>query len=204
MAEAVPVVDVMSGNSNSMLEGLALANGGCGGFGGGNGALWILFLLVALGGGNFGGWGGRNALGADLAATTAEAVAENKAGLNYIGQATAAQGVKLDNIIAGQYQNTINLSNAICQLGYQDAMNFASVQQNLAACCCSVKQEIAQAKYDTALQFAALTKQIADEGCATRSFIAAQHTADVERELQDYKLKVALAEQANSCNNCCC
>ena len=107
MAEAVPVVDVMSGNSNSMLEGLALANGNCG-FGGGNGALWILFLLVALGGGNFGGWGGRNALGADLAATTAEAVAENKAGLNYIGQATAAQGVKLDNIIAGQYQNTVH------------------------------------------------------------------------------------------------
>lgn len=203
MAEtsAVPVVDVMSCNSNSMLEGLALANNG--GFGGGNG-WWLIILLLALGGGNFGGWGGRNALGADLAATTAEAVAENKAGLNYIGQATAAQGVKLDNIIAGQYQNTINLSNAICQLGYQDAMNFASVQQNMAACCCSVKQEIAQAKYDTALQFAALTKQIADEGCATRSFIAAQHTADVERELQDYKLKVALADQAKSCNSCCC
>ena len=203
MAEtsAVPVVDVMSCNSNSMLEGLALANNG--GFGGGNG-WWLIILLLALGGGNFGGWGGRNALGADLAATTAEAVAENKAGLNYIGQATAAQGVKLDNIIAGQYQNTINLSNAICQLGYQDAMNFASVQQNMAACCCSVKQEIAQAKYDTALQFAALTKQIADKGCATRSFIAAQHTADVERELQDYKLKVALAEQAKSCNSCCC
>lgn len=203
MAEtsAVPVVDVMSCNSNSMLEGLALANNG--GFGGGNG-WWLIILLLALGGGNFGGWGGRNALGADLAATTAEAVAENKAGLNYIGQATAAQGVKLDNIIAGQYQNTINLSNAICQLGYQDAMNFANVQQNMAACCCSIKQEIAQAKYDTALQFAALTKQIADEGCATRSFIAAQHTADVERELQDYKLKVALAEQAKSCNSCCC
>lgn len=203
MAEtsAVPVVDVMSCNSNSMLEGLALANNG--GFGGGNG-WWLIILLLALGGGNFGGWGGRNALGADIAATTAEAVAENKAGLNYIGQATAAQGVKLDNIIAGQYQNTINLSNAICQLGYQDAMNFASVQQNMAACCCSIKQEIAQAKYDTALQFAALTKQIADEGCATRSFIAAQHTADVERELQDYKLKVALAEQAKSCNSCCC
>ena len=203
MAEtsAVPVVDVMSCNSNSMLEGLALANNG--GFGGGNG-WWLIILLLALGGGNFGGWGGRNALGADLAATTAEAVAENKAGLNYIGQATAAQGVKLDNIISGQYQNTINLSNAICQLGYQDAMNFANVQQNMAACCCSIKQEIAQAKYDTALQFAALTKQIADEGCATRSFIAAQHTADVERELQDYKLKVALAEQAKSCNSCCC
>ena len=203
MAEtsAVPVVDVMSCNSNSMLEGLALANNG--GFGGGNG-WWLIILLLALGGGNFGGWGGRNALGADLSATTAEAVAENKAGLNYIGQATAAQGVKLDNIIAGQYQNTINLSNAICQLGYQDAMNFANVQQNMAACCCSIKQEIAQAKYDTALQFAALTKQIADEGCATRSFIAAQHTADVERELQDYKLKVALAEQAKSCNSCCC
>ena len=198
---AVPVVDVMSCNSNSMLEGLALANNG--GFGGGNG-WWLIILLLALGGGNFGGWGGRNALGADLAATTAEAVAENKAGLNYIGQATAAQGVKLDNIISGQYQNTINLSNAICQLGYQDAMNFANIQQNMAACCCSIKQEIAQAKYDTALQFAALTKQIADEGCATRSFIAAQHTADVERELQDYKLKVALAEQAKSCNSCCC
>ena len=154
MAEtsAVPVVDVMSCNSNSMLEGLALANNG--GFGGGNG-WWLIILLLALGGGNFGGWGGRNALGADLAATTAEAVAENKAGLNYIGQATAAQGVKLDNIIAGQYQNTINLSNAICQLGYQDAMNFANVQQNMAACCCSIKQEIAQAKYrrNTTLRF---------------------------------------------------
>lgn len=198
--EAVPTIDVMSAKSDNFLEALALSNNG--GFGGGNG-IWFLFLLLALGGGGGFGWGGNRGVGADaignLITDSAVATAKNEAGLNAIGQSVAGLGGKLDTIIAGQYQNTINLGNAICDLGYRSAQETAAVRSDIAACCCSTKMEIAQLKYDTALQFAALTKQISDEGCATRQFIAAQHTADIERELSDAKLKLALLEKKDGC-----
>lgn len=196
---AVPVVDVMSGRSDSFLEALALSNNG--GFGG-NSGIWFIFLLLALGGGGFGGWGNNRGVGADaignLITDSAVATAKNEAGLNAIGQAVSGLGGKLDQVIAGQYQNTINLGNAICNLGYQDAQNTAAIRSDIANCCCSTKLEIAQFKYDTALQFAALTKQISDEGCATRQYIAAQHTADIERELSDAKMRLLILEKKDS------
>jgi hypothetical protein len=196
MDGAVPVVDVMSGRSDSLLEALALS--GNGGMGGGNG-IWFLFLLLALGGGGFGGWGGNRGVGSDtignLITSSAVASAKNEAGLDYIGQTVAGIGGKLDGIIAGQYQNTINLGNAICNLGYQGAQETAAIRSDIANCCCSTKLEIAQFKYDTALQFAALTKQISDEGCATRQYIAAQRTADLERELADAKMRLLILEK---------
>ena len=201
MDGAVPVVDVMSGRSDSLLEALALSNNG--GFGGGNNGLWILFLLIALGGGGGFGWGNRNNVGGDaignLITDSAVATAKNEAGLNAIGQAVAGLGGKADQIIAGQYQNTINLGNAICNLGYQGAQETAAIRSDIANCCCSTKLEIAQFKYDTALQFAALTKQISDDGCATRQYIASMHTADVERELADAKMRLLILEKKDNC-----
>ena len=199
--EAVPTVDVMSARSDNFLEALALSNNG--GFGGGNSGIWFLFLLLALGGGGGFGWGGNRGVGADtignLITDSAVATAKNEAGLNAIGQAVAGLGNKSDQILAGQYQNTINLGNAICDLGYRNAQDTAAIRSDIAGCCCSTKLEIAQFKYDTALQFAALTKQISDEGCATRQFIAAQHTADIERELSDAKMRLLILEKKDGC-----
>ena len=126
-------------------------DGDLGGYGGmgGNGlfTILLLFFLFSGGAGGFGGWGNRNALGADLATSTAESVAENRAGLNYLGQTAAAQGAKLDNILMGMSTNTAAIQNSLCA-GF-NGLNTAilnsryDVTRAIEQCCCQTQQNIA-------------------------------------------------------------
>lgn len=210
MNEAVPVVEVANcGNSNSFLEALALMNNG-GGFGGNNIGIWFLFLLFSMGGGGWGGWGNRNALGADILTNIATSTAKNEAGLDYIGNAVAGLGSKADQLIAGQYQNTINLGNAICNLGYQTQQGFNQTQREMAECCCSIKTEmlggfnaigqaIAQVNYNNSLNTCAIKEAIHAEGEATRAMFAQTTLQETRDALADAKLKLALAEKKDCC-----
>lgn len=209
MTDAVPVVEVANGNSNSFLEALALMNNG-GGFGGGNIGIWFLFLLLSMGGGGFGGWGNRGALGADILGNIATSSAKNEAGLDYIGQTVAGYKGTLDQIIAGQYQNTINLGNAICNLGYQNQQGFNQIGREIADCCCGIKTEmltgfnaigqaIAQVNYNNALTACSIKEAIHAEGEANRAMFAQTTLQETRDALADAKLKLALAEKKDCC-----
>lgn len=110
------------------------------GFGGGQG-LW-LFAILALMGGGFGNWNNRGN------AATTEDVAS---GFNF--SALQNKTNELGRDIAGV--NT-NLGNAICQLGYQNAKDYASLSQQLATCCCETQRSIDTVKFDMA-NYAATT-----------------------------------------------
>lgn len=138
--------------------------GGYGNNGWGNDMFSILLLFALFGGGGFGGGWGRfgngmmSPLGADLAATTAESVAYNKAGLDYAGQGIAGVANKLDSVVTNQCQNTAAIQSALCT-GFSSTANAmqngfynlnTSVLTNkydlvraIDTCCCNTQQSIA-------------------------------------------------------------
>lgn len=106
---------------------------------GDNSILWF-FAILLLGGGNGFGFGNRGNV-----ATTEDLAS----GFNF----SALQN-KTNEILASV--NNVNqvLGNAICQLGYEMAQQFSTVQRQISECCCSIKQEISNVRYDMANMFA--------------------------------------------------
>lgn len=129
------------------------------GFGMGGG-LWLVILLLFFAGNGFGFGCGRQAATTD----------ELSAGFNFSGVNN-----KLNELTAGQATINSNLSNAICQLGYQGLEHQAALSAQIADCCC---------KTQTAIHA---------EGEATRAMIR-------ENEIQNLRDQVsALQLQAATC-----
>lgn len=136
----------------------AATTGDCGmGFGGGNWIAWIL-LFALFGNGGF-GFGGRN-----QAATTDEVAA----GFNFAGINNT-----LNELTAGQANINQNLSNAICQLGYQQLQTISTLESQLASCCCAIERGIDSVKFDMANYAAAINanttavgQKVLDKLCA--------------------------------------
>ena len=152
---------------NYSLSDIAAATGNGGVFGGGNwgGALGgglIGYLLGAStnGGGLFGG--GRN-----QAATTDEVAA----GFNFAGINN-----KLNELSAGQAGINQNLSNAICQIGYQGLQHAGELGSKIDTCCCNTQLGIQGVKVDMAnyasgLQISQMqgTQKVLDKLCEMES-----------------------------------
>lgn len=124
------------------------------------GSWWVILLFLVLFGGN--GFGvGRQAATTD----------ELSAGFNFSGVNN-----KLNELTAGQAGINQNLSNAICQLGYQGLEHQTALSAQIADCCC---------KTQTAIHA---------EGEATRAMIR-------ENEIQNLRDQVsALQLNAAMCN----
>lgn len=90
------------------------------GFGMGGSGLWFLAILFLLGGGGFGGWSNRG----NVATTEDLASGFNFSGVNN----------KLNEITAGIAGVNQNLSNAICQLGYQNAQHAYELGSKISEC----------------------------------------------------------------------
>lgn len=118
------------------------------GFGGGSG-IWFLALLFLLGGGN-GFFGGRA-----QAATTEEL----SAGFNFAGINN-----KLNELTAGQANINQNLSNAICQLGYQGAQHTYELGSKIDSCCCTTQRAVDSVRFDMANYASAINANIASWG----------------------------------------
>lgn len=162
----------MDGNY-SLSDIAAVTNDGMG-FGGNNGFLWLLAILL-LGGGGF-GWGnnrGNCATTEDLAS-----------GFNF----SALQN-KTNDILAAVNNNNQVLGNAICQLGYQELQNFNALERQLADCCCTTQRGIDSVKFDMANYAASInanttaqTQRILDKMCEDKQ--AAMQARISQLELQ--------------------
>lgn len=115
-------------------------------FGGDGGGMWIFALLILLligGGGFFGGT--RNVNG--------EPVTE-------AGLCNAMNFNNLENAVgrlSDQNQSqTIQISNGLCNLGYETLRNFNAVQQQVADCCCTTQRAIDGVNYNGAINTAAI------------------------------------------------
>lgn len=120
------------------------------GFGFGGNGIWFLALLFLFGMGGFNGFGARG-----NAATTDELAA----GFNFSGINN-----KLNDIVAGQAGINQNLSNAICQLGYQGAQHAYELGSKIDSCCCATARAVDSVKFDMANYASAINANIASWG----------------------------------------
>lgn len=151
---------------NYSLSDIAAATGNGGVFGGGNwgGALGGGLIGYLLGASNGGGLIGG---GANRAAT----VDEVAAGFNFAGINN-----KLNELSAGQAGINQNLSNAICQIGYQDLQQAGELGSKIDTCCCNTQLGIQSLKSDMAnyasgLQISQMqgTEKVLDKLCEMES-----------------------------------
>lgn len=178
---------------------------GCGGW---NGILW-LFPLLALTGG-FGGFG----YGNRAQAATTEDLAS---GFNF----SALQN-KTNDILAAVNNNNQVLSNAICQLGYQDLQNFNTIERQIADCCCTTQRAVDSVKFDMA-NYAAATnanttagiQKILDKMCENEKAAMASRIQQLELQqalcgVVRYPMQTTYATNCNpffggyNCNSCGC
>ena len=147
------------------------------GFGGGMGGWWMIILFALIFGGNSGLFGNRQA------ATTDEVAA----GFNFSGINN-----KLNELTAGQANINQNLSNSICQLGYQDLQNFNSVERQIADCCCTTQRAIDSVKFDMANYSAATNATITAGVQRVLDKMCADQTAALQARVQQLELQSAL------------
>ena len=149
------------GEIPTVVSGNGYNNGGMWGQDG----IWAILLLALLGNGGFGygrgGFGGgtySEALGYELGkvATTNDVASgfNNSAVLSSLNDIKLTQASNLNFINQGfsGLNNVITtgfsgVDNAICTLGYQNQQGFAGISREIADCCCSTKQAIADVKY---------------------------------------------------------
>lgn len=150
-------------------------NNDCYGDGFGMGGGWLSWLLIfALIGGNGFGFGGNRS----NVATTEDLAS----GFNF----NALQG-KTNDILAAVNNNNQVLSNAICQLGYQDAQHTYDLSRQIADCCCTTQRGIDSVKFDMANYSASTnaaitagTQKILDKMCENEKAAMAARIQSLE------------------------
>ena len=132
---------------------------------GGDGAWWIIILLLfGWGGRGFGGFGGGyGAHGAvEPCATQSDvrAAVDQQTLISKLDQQTyglADSTFALNNTINSNFRG---LDNAICSLGYNTQAGFNALGAQLAQCCCDTRSAIADVKYENAANTCAIQNTI--------------------------------------------
>lgn len=137
---------------------------------GGNGAWWIIILLLFGWGRNgFGGQGGfgGNSCGCSPCATQADvrAAVDQQTLISKIDQQTyglADSFTALNNTLNNNFRG---IDNAICTLGYQNQAGINSISAQLAQCCCDTRGAIKDVNTGIERTGWNLSKQISDCCC---------------------------------------
>lgn len=143
------------------------------GFGGGNG-LW-LFAILALMSGGFGGWSNRG----NVATTEDLASGFNFSGVNN----------KLNEITAGIAGINQNLSNAICQLGYQGAQHTYELGSKIDNCCCTTQRAIDSVKFDMANYTAAINANVTAQVQSVKDMLAAEKAQALQAQVNRLEME---------------
>ena len=177
----------------------------CDGYGMGGGWLSWILIFALLGGGGF-GWGSNRY---DNRCASVEDLA---GGFNFSGVNN-----KLNEIVAGQANINQNLSNAICQLGYQGAQHTYELGSKIDNCCCTTQLGIQGVKFDMA-NYAAATnanvtaamQKILDKMCEDKQAAMAARIQSLELQqalcgVIRYPTASTYAVNCNPfCNTSCC
>ena len=154
---------------NYTLSDIRAVTDGNDGMFGGNG-LWFLALLFLFGNGGF-GWGNRN--GAPV--TEADLCSANS--FNDL-----KSGVR---DISGQISSmNIGLTKGLCDMGYTMFGQFASLERQLADCCCGIERNIEGVNYNVAQQAAAIN--------ANTTAQTQNRMADMQNQINQLQLQSAL------------
>lgn len=147
---------------------------------GGNGAWWIIVLLLFVWGRGFGGMGGNVgepcATQSDVRAAVDQQTLISKLDQQTYGLADSTYA--LNNTIN---QNFRTVDNAICTLGYTIQGGFNSLASQLAARCCDIQRGIDGVNYNVSTTACAITNTINN---STRDIIENQNANS--RAILDY------------------
>ena len=136
---------------------------------GGNGAWWLIVLLLFGWGRNgFGGYGGGYGAGASAPCATqadVRAAVDQQTLISKIDQQTyglADSFTALNNTLNNNFRG---IDNAVCTLGYQGAQHASNLAAQMAQCCCDTRAAIKDV--DVGIERAGwnLSKQISDGFC---------------------------------------
>ena len=175
-----------------------------GGKDGASSSMWIFALLILLfAGGGFGGFGNRNVTNSEITGYDLGLLAGNNA--------TKDNQMALSNQINTTSCNTdatihsaeTNISNGICNLGYENLRNFNSTQQAISDCCCSTKQVLGDLKYDLATQSSQTRYDMANFASSINAnttsqvqkvldALCANKTAEMQNQINQLQLQNAL------------
>lgn len=145
------------------------------GWGGNGGWLWIIVLFIFAGGWG-GGWGGNR---------NGDAVTE-------AGLCNAMNFNNLENAVGRisdtQQMQFMQLNNGMCNLGYSALQQTNETQRQIADCCCTTKQLIAETNYNNAMNTAAINanttagvQKILDKMCEQETQALRDRIATLER-----------------------
>lgn len=144
------------------------------GCGFGSNGLWLFAILALMNGGiGLGGERGRYATTEDLAS-----------GFNFSGINN-----KLNEITAGIAGVNQNLSNAICQLGYQDAQHTYELASKIDNCCCAALRATDSVKFDMANYAAAINANVTAQVQSIKDMAAADKAAAQAARIQYLEMK---------------
>ena len=164
-------------DSNYTLSDIRAVTDGNDGMFGGNG-LWFLALLFLFGNGGF-GWGNRN--GAPV--TEADLCSANS--FNDL-----KSGVR---DISGQISSmNIGLTKGLCDMGYTMFGQFASLERQLADCCCGIERNIDGVNYNVAQQAAAINANTTAQTQKILDAITGNRMADMQNQISNLQLQSAL------------
>ena len=162
---------------NYTLSDIRAVTDGNDGMFGGNG-LWFLALLFLFGNGGF-GWGNRN--GAPV--TEADLCSANS--FNDL-----KSGVR---DISGQISSmNIGLTKGLCDMGYTMFGQFASLERQLADCCCGIERNIDGVNYNVAQQAAAINANTTAQTQKILDASTGNRRADMQNQINNLQLQSAL------------
>lgn len=169
----------MDGYSLSDIRAATDHDGYGDGFGFGGGGILAWFLIFALMGGNGFGWGNRGGnpvTESDLC--NANSFNDLKSSVRNVSDQVSGMN--------------IGLTKGLCDFGYTTLEQFNNVEQQIAACCCDLRGEVAQARYDMAVQNGDLKALIHSEGEATRNLIQQNKIETLQQQVSQLQLAQAL------------
>lgn len=155
------------------------------GFGGGNGAWWliVLFIFALCGYGGFGGFGGGGSQGAADNYILASDFSQIERKLDGVYSGICDATFSLNNSITNGFaaaQNTMTqgfagLNMAMVQQGYENRMATQGVQNAVQNCCCDLRQQISDVNYNIATQANGIGRQIENGFAQTNYNMASQN-----------------------------
>lgn len=155
------------------------------GFGGGNGAWWliVLFIFALCGYGGFGGFGGGGSQGAADNYILASDFSQIERKLDGVYSGICDATFSLNNSITNGFaaaQNTMTqgfagLNMAMIQQGYENRMATQGVQNAVQNCCCDLRQQISDVNYNIATQANGIGRQIENGFAQTNYNMASQN-----------------------------
>lgn len=168
MENAMTAADIAAVTNHGYNDGFGFGN---------NSGLWLFAILALMNGGfGFGGNRGNVATTEDLAS-----------GFNFSGVNN-----KLNEITAGIAGVNQNLSNAICQLGYQDAQHTYELGSKIDNCCCATQRAVDSVKFDMANYAAATNANVTAGIQSIKDMLCQDKIAAQQARINQLELNQAL------------